>query len=200
MKKLFLLIAAVAFFAPASLFAQNEEDYPIVTEDEYSKTIVEKTKTDKGYVLTTTVIDKKAVFTNGFWKNWELDLGLGVNAYIGENDYKVKNKFEMFAFPAIDAYLTKWASPSFGLGLGVSGGQFKGLYQGRTASGGPLPYVRFKTDDRYTGEIDPKYGDREYEKLSVQKGNYLNVFALAHANLMNMFGGYKPDRFYTIDA
>ncbi len=200
MKKLFLLIAAVAFFAPASLFAQNEEDYPIVTEDEYSKTIVEKTKTDKGYVLTTTVIDKKAVFTNGFWKNWELDLGLGVNAYIGENDYKVKNKFEMFAFPAIDAYLTKWASPSFGLGLGVSGGQFKGLYQGRTASGGPLPYVRFKTDDRYTGEIDPKYGDREYEKLSVQKGNYLNVFALAHANLMNMFGGYKANRFYEIDA
>ena len=200
MKKLFLLIATVAIFAPASLFAQNEEKYPIVTEDEYSKTIVEKTYTDKGYVLTTTVIDKKAVFTNGFWKNWELDLGLGVNAYIGENDYKVKNKFEMFAFPAIDAYLTKWASPSFGLGLGVSGGQFKGLYQGRTASGGPLPYVRFKTDDRYTGEIDPKYGDREYEKLSVQKGNYLNVFALAHANLMNMFGGFKPDRFYTIDA
>ena len=200
MKKLFLLIAAVAFFAPASLFAQNEEDYPIVTEDEYSKTIVEKTKTDKGYVLTTTVIDKKAVFTNGFWKNWELDLGLGAGAYIGENDYKMKNKFEMVAFPAIDAYLTKWASPSFGLGLGVTGGAFKGLYQGKTASGGPLPYVRFKTDELYTGELAPKFANREYEKLSIQKGNYVNIYAVAHADLMNMFGGYKPARFYTIDA
>ena len=200
MKKLFLLIAAVAFFAPASIFAQNVDGDYSVTEDENTKTIVEKTKTDKGYVITTTVIDKKAVFTNGFWKNWELDLGLGVNAYIGENDYKVKNKFEMFAFPAIDGYLTKWASPSFGLGLGVTGGAFKGLYQGQTASGGPLPYVRFKTNELYTGELAPKYANREYEKLTVQKGSYLNVYALAHADLMNMFGGFKPDRFYTIDA
>jgi len=201
MKKLFLLIATAAFFAPASIFAQ---DAPKVTifEDENTKTIVEETKTDKGYVTTTTVIDKKAVFTNGFWQNWELDLGVGVNAYIGENDYKVKNKFEMLAFPAIDGYLTKWASPSFGLGLGVTGGAFKGLYQGRTAAadGNPLPYVRFKTDELYTGELAPKYANREYEKLTVQKGSYLNIYALAHANLMNMFGGYKPDRFYTIDA
>ncbi len=199
MKKLFLLIAAVAFFAPASLFAQGEPEVTI-TEDENTKTIVEKTPTEKGYVVTTTVIDKNAVFTNGFWKNWELDLGLGLNAYIGENDYKVKNKFEMFAFPAIDGYLTKWSSPSFGLGLGVTGGAFKGLYQAHTASGYPLPYVRFKTDELYKGEIDPKYGDRTYEKLSVQKGSYLNVYALAHADLMNMFGGFKPGRFYTIDA
>ncbi len=199
MKKLFLLIAAAAFFAPASLFAQGETEVT-VTEDENTKTIVEKTPTEKGYVVTTTVIEKKSVFMNGFWSNWELDLGLGAEAYIGENDYKVKNKLDMIAFPAIDAYLTKWASPSFGLGFGVTGGAFKGLYQARTNSGYPLAYVRFKTDELYTGEIAPKYGDRTYEKLSVQKGNFLNVYALAHADLMNMFGGYKPDRFYTIDA
>ena len=199
MKKLFLLIAAVAFFAPASLFAQGETEVT-VTEDENTKTIVEKTPTEKGYVVTTTVIEKKSVFMNGFWSNWELDLGLGAEAYIGENDYKVKNKLDMIAFPAIDAYLTKWASPSFGLGLGVTGGAFKGLYQASTQSGYPLAFVRFKTDELYTGEIAPKYGDRTYEKLSVQKGNFVNVYALAHADLMNMFGGYKPDRFYTIDA
>ena len=199
MKKLFLLIAAVAFFAPASLFAQGETEVT-VTEDENTKTIVEKTPTEKGYVVTTTVIEKKSVFTNGFWGNWELDLGLGAEAYIGENDYKVKNKLDMVAFPAIDAYLTKWASPSFGLGLGVTGGAFKGLYQAHTASGSALPYVRFKTDELYTGELAPKYANREYEKLSVQKGNFLNIYAIAHADLMNMFGGYKPARFYTIDA
>ena len=199
MKKLFLLIAAVAFFAPASLFAQGETEVT-VTEDENTKTIVEKTPTEKGYVVTTTVIEKKSVFMNGFWSNWELDLGLGAEAYIGENDYKVKNKLDMIAFPAIDAYLTKWASPSFGLGLGVTGGAFKGLYQAQTASGKPLSYVRFATGELYTGELAPKYANREYEKLSVQKGNFVNVYALAHADLMNMFGGYKPDRFYTIDA
>ena len=199
MKKLFLLIAAVAFIAPASLFAQSEPQVTI-DENENTKTIIERTETENGYVVTTTVIEKKSVFTNGFWNNWELDLGLGTEAYIGENDYKMKNNLDMLAFPAIDAYLTKWASPSFGLGLGVTGGQFKGLYQARTASGYPLPYVRFKTDELYKGEIDPKLGDRTYEHLSVQNGNFLNIYALAHADLMNMFGGYRPDRFYTIDA
>jgi outer membrane protein OmpA-like peptidoglycan-associated protein len=44
---------------------------------------------------------------------------------------------------------------------------------------------------------DGKWNDNH---LMAQKGSYLNVFALAHANLMNMFGGYKPNRFYEIDA
>ena len=201
MKKLFLLIAAVAFFAPASLFAQNvDEDYS-VTEDEYSKTIVEKTKTDKGYVITTTVIDKKAVFTNGFWKNWQLSAGIGTQAYLGENDYKVVKRVpEMLAFPAVDLYLTKWASPSFGIGLGANWAPFKGLYQDRTYwQGNPYTVTanfRPNTKEVYN-RADGKYPD---EHLTVQKGSYLNVFALAHADLMNMFGGYKPNRFYDIDA
>ena len=44
---------------------------------------------------------------------------------------------------------------------------------------------------------DSKY---DYQNLAVQGGSYLNVFALAHANLMNIFGGFKADRFYVIDA
>ncbi len=201
MKKLFLLIAAVAFFAPASLFAQNEEEYPIVTEDEYSKTIVEKTKTDKGYVLTTTVIDKKAVFTNGFWKNWQLSAGIGTQAYLGENDYKVAKRIpEMLAFPAVDLYLTKWASPSFGVGLGANWSKFKGLYQSNPYYQNKLRNItaNFRPDQL---KLYDKAAD-EYvsEQLAYQDGSYLNVFALAHANLMNMFGGYKPNRFYEIDA
>ena len=61
MKKLFLLIATVALFAPASIFAQDAPKVTI-TEDENTKTIVEETKTDKGYVTTTTVIDKNQRF------------------------------------------------------------------------------------------------------------------------------------------
>ena len=200
MKKLFLLIATVAFFAPASLFAQNDSEVTI-EETENAKTIVEKTKTEKGYVVTTTVIDKKAVFTNGFWNNWQLSAGVGTQAYLGENDYKVNKRIpEMLALPAVDLYLTKWASPSFGVGLGANWAPFKGLYQDRTYwQGNPYTVTaNFRPDKKEVyNRTDGKYPD---EHLTVQDGSYLNVFALAHADLMNMFAGYKPDRFYTIDA
>ena len=196
MKKLFLVIAAVAFFAPASVFAQNTT---VNREEDDDKIVIEeKTLTENGYILTTTTIDKRSVFTNGFWNNWELDLGLGTELYYGENDWKVRNKFNMFTFPAIDAYLTKWASPSFGVGLGVTGGSFKGLYQRHTASG-KNSFARFQTNEAFT-DIDPKLGDRAYEQLALQKGGFLNVYALAHADLMNIFGGFKADRFFRIDA
>ena len=195
MKKLFLLIAAAAFIAPAAVFAQGVKVDQ--TEDENYITIVEETQTETGKIVTTTVIEKKSVFTNGFWHNWELDLGLGTELYYGENDWKVRNKFNMFTFPAIDAYLTKWASPSFGVGLGLTGGKFKGLYQRHTASGDP--FARFQTNEAYT-DIDPSLGDRSYEQLALQKGSFLNIYALGHADLGNVFFGYDPSRFFTVDA
>ena len=195
MKKLFLLIAAAAFIAPAAVFAQGVKVDQ--TEDENYITIVEETPTETGKIVTTTVIEKKSVFTNGFWHNWELDLGLGTELYYGENDWKVRNKFNMFTFPAIDAYLTKWASPSFGVGLGLTGGKFKGLYQRHTASGDP--FARFQTNEAFT-DIDPSLGDRSYEQLALQKGSFLNIYALGHADLGNVFFGYDPSRFFTVDA
>ena len=200
MKKLFLLIAAVAFFAPASLFAQNEPEVTI-EENEYTKTIIEKTKTDKGYVTTTTVIDKKAVFTNGFWSNWQLSAGVGTQFYYGDNDWKVSPKFfqrigKMLAVPSVDLYLTKWASPSFGVGLGANWSPFKGAYLTEPGSGANKHYTtaNFRPD-----KVDI-IGNYEGKDLAAQSGSYLNIFALAHADLMNVFGGYKPSRFYDIDV
>ena len=198
MKKLFVLIASAALFVPANVFAQVTVER---SEDENTITIIENTPTETGYVTTTTVMEKNSVFTNGFWHNWELDLGLGTELYYGENDWKVKNKLEMFTFPAIDAYLTKWASPSFGVGLGITGGSFKGLYQRTpgTANHGNefiTPYARFQTNTPYN-DADPKYAD---ESLAYQKGAFLNIYALAHADLGNMFFGYNPTRFFTVDA
>lgn len=195
MKKFFVLIAAVAFFAPASLFAQNEPEVTI-EETENTKTIIEKTKTENGYVVTTTVIDKKSVFTNGFWNNWQLSAGLGTQMYYGDNDWKVAKKIpEMFVFPAVDLYLTKWASPSFGVGLGANWAPFKGLYQ-NTESGFSTVNFRPAKVEYYT-DADKQY---DYQKLAVQGGSYFNVFALAHADLMNIFGGFNPNRFFDIDA
>ena len=200
MKKLFVLIAAVAFIAPASLFAQNDPEITI-EENENTKTIVEKTKTENGYVVTTTVIDKKAVFTNGFWKNWQLSAGLGTQMYYGDNDWKVAKKVpEMFTFPAVDLYLTKWASPSFGVGLGANWAPFKGLYQSSTNwQGGSREVIANfipNQKEAYT-KADAQY---DSQQLALQKGSYLNIFALAHADLMNIFGGYKPSRVFDIDA
>ena len=120
--------------------------------------------------------------------------GLGTQLYYGENDWKVEKKLEMFTFPAIDLYLTKWASPYFGVGIGANVSNFKGLYQNR---GDNLYAVRFKTNDPYTGAIKDEYIPH---KLTYQNGYYGNVFALAHADLGNILCGYKADRFYTIDA
>ena len=198
MKKLFVLIAAAAFIAPASLFAQDVK--VTRSEDENTITIVEETPTATGKVVTTTVVEKNSVFTNGFWHNWELRAGLGTQMYYGDNDWKVAKKIpEMWVLPAVDLYLTKWVSPSFGVGLGANWAPFKGLYQTKPGhSNNPREAnANFRPDKvtLYT-DADPKYNS---EGLALQKGSYINVFALAHANLMNLFGGYKPDRFFQID-
>ena len=106
MKKLFVLIAAAAFIAPATVFAQD----PTVTrtEDDNTITIVEETPTANGRIVTTTVMEKNSVFTNGFWHNWQLNAGVGAQLYYGDNDWKVAKKFpEMITFPTVDLYLTK---------------------------------------------------------------------------------------------
>ena len=199
MKKLFVLIAAAAFIAPASVFAQDVK--VTRSEDENTITVVEETPTANGKVVTTTVMEKNSVFTNGFWHNWQLSAGIGTQMYYGDNDWKVAKKVpEMWVFPAIDFYLTKWASPSFGVGLGVNWAPFKGLYQSnpmwqngaRNITANFIPNKK----ELYT-KADAKYAS---EQLAYQKGSYLDIFALAHADLFNIFGGYKPNRVFDIDA
>ena len=198
MKKLFVLIAAAAFIAPASVFAQDVK--VTRSEDENTITVVEETPTANGKVVTTTVMEKNSVFTNGFWHNWQLSAGIGTQMYYGDNDWKVAKKVpEMWVLPTVDLYLTKWISPSFGVGLGANWAPFKGLYQTTPGhSNNPREANANFRPNKVTmyGKADHIY---DSEGLAIQKGSYLDVFALAHANLMNLFGGYKPDRFFEID-
>ena len=196
MKKLFLVIASACLLAPATLFAQEIK----TSEDETTRTLIEETMTPEGKIVTTTVYQKNSVMTNGFWHNWTLGVDLGAQLYYGDNDWKVAKWTEMITFPAIDLYLTKWASPSFGVGLGATYGNFKGLYQTRTVknSNDFTPKGNFQQDPVvYYDKADSKY---DSEKLAVQKGAYVNVYALAHADLGNIFFGYNPSRFFDIDA
>ena len=200
MKKLFVLIAAAAFIAPASVFAQDVK--VTRSEDENTITVVEETPTANGKVVTTTVMEKNSVFTNGFWHNWQFSAGIGTQMYYGDNDWKVAKKVpEMWVLPTVDLYLTKWISPSFGVGLGANWAPFKGLYQSKPGhSNAPREInANFRDPSKVTlyGKADHIY---DSEGLAIQNaGSYLDVFALAHANLMNLFGGYKPDRFFEID-
>ena len=198
MKKVLFLIAAVAMMAPATVFAQDSK--VTRSEDDKTITIVEETASPDGKIITTTVMEKNSVFTNGFWHNWQLSAGLGNQMYYGDNDWKVAKWTEMFAFPTIDLYLTKWVSPSFGVGLGGNWSKFRGLYQTTPGkSNNPrMVNANFRPDKvTYYKDADPKY---DSQNLAIQRGSYLDVFALAHANLMNMFEGYKPDRFFEVDA
>ena len=196
MKKLFLLIASALVLVPATALAQDVTR----TEDKNTVTLVEETQTPDGKIVTTTVYQKNSVFTNGFWHNWTLSLGLGTQLYYGENDWKVAKKTEMFTFPAIDLYLTKWASPTFGVGLGANFAPFKGLYQSNPVWQNQARNItaNYRPDDitRYNN-ADSKY---DSEQLAYQQGNYLNVFALAHVDLGNLFFGFNPNRFFDIDA
>ena len=192
MKKILFLIASACLLAPVSVFAQDAK--VTRSEDEKTITIVEETPTPDGRIVTTTVLEKNSVFTNGFWHNWEVSAGVGAHLYYGDNDWKVANWTEMITFPAIDFYLTKWASPSFGVGLGVTGGKFKGLYQ--STPRGTFSNGNFKTTTAYTKAASVY----DYQNLAVQDGSFINAYALAHADLGNVFFGYNPDRFFDIDA
>ena len=179
MKKLFVLIAAAAFIAPASLFAQDVK--VTRSEDENTITVVEETPTATGKVVTTTVMEKNSVFTNGFWHNWQLSLGLGTQMYYGDNDWKVAKKIpEMWVFPTVDLYLTKWVSPSFGVGLGANWAPFKGLYQSKPGhSNNPREInANFRDPNKVTlyDKADHIY---DSEGLAIQNGgSYLDVFVL----------------------
>ena len=210
MKKALILIAAAAILAPATVLAQENVKVNR-SEDENTITIVEETSTPGGKIITTTVMEKNSVFTNGFWHNWELSAGLGIHSYYGDNDWKVNKWTEMFTFPAVDVYLTKWASPSFGVGLGFTAGKFKGLYQTYTehyVKGYGDATARYYSPQgffRPEAEKDVTWyntGNAQWDiaKLAVQKGTFFDVYALAHADLGNIFFGYKPDRIYDIDA
>ena len=199
MKNLFLLIASALVLIPATAFAQEVTR----TEDKNTVTLVEETPTADGKIVTTTVYQKNSVFTNGFWHNWELSAALGTQEYYGDNDKYFAKFTERFTFPAIDLYLTKWASPSFGVGLGANWSKFKGLYQttprNATDPNGPRFALGNFRPDKITYYADAPAA-LESEHLALQAGSYLNVFALAHADLGNIFFGYKPDRFFDIDA
>lgn len=173
-----LALSACAFNA----FAQTE---PVVTE----------TSNDKERVVTT-VNYSDNVMTNGFKYNWEIMAALGSQFYYGEND-KYYTFFERFTFPTIDVMLTKWVSPVFGLAIGLDATSFKGLYQ-RVGGVADELGAHFQTDE-FVGHSGRTRGSEQIDFYK-QKGFYWNPFIAATFDLRNIFGGYRGDRIYNLQA
>lgn len=175
MKKLALLLAAAVMLS-TNVFAQNDK-----AKETWTETIEGE---DAGGKFTqTTNYEKNAIKMGEFWHNWTLSIGAGVQAYMGENDWKAKFK-DWWTAPAIDLYINKWVSPVFGMGIGVTGYKMRGLYQQTN------PNAHFKTDEFYKSN--------DGQQLYVQKGNMINPQIYAMLDIDNAIAGYNPDRFYNV--
>ena len=183
MKKLFLALAALAFGVAASAQQYSE---PVVTETsdgEGGRTVVSSTTS-------------KNVLTNDFKYNWELIGLIGTQFYYGDND-KYMGFWDRFTFPAADIMLNKWASPSIGFAVGITGLKMKGVYQAFHDTGLPVQDnpPHFMTDEVYQSPWQGRSG--RAADLKYQRGWYINPYVVAMFDLCNLIGGVKANRFYT---
>lgn len=131
-------------------------------------------------------------------RNWEVSVAIGPHLYYGENDWKVRKKSEMIAFPAVDLYMTKWLSRVFGVGLGSTTGRFKGLYQSNPSQlKDHVVTAHFQTPKLYYDKNSEPYG---YQWIAEQRGWFTSLYAVAVVDVINLFGGYNPARIYALDA
>ena len=112
--------------------------------------------------------------TNGFWDNWFVSAGGGVQVYFGESD--TYGDFGKRLAPALDISLGKWLTPSTGVRLQYSGLKAKGW------TNGLLPYSDGKADSK------------GYYKESF---NTMNLHADFLWNISNAIGGER-DRFWNL--
>ena len=180
------LIIAIATFALSSICTFGQI---------YTEPVVSETSDGSGKTVTSTSTTKN-VLTNDFKYNWELIALLGAQFYYGENDKYMAFK-DRITFPAGDLMLNKWASPSIGFAIGITGLEMKGVYQ--AISGTSTPFQEnpphFMTNELY--QKNYRTSGSQALDLDLQKGFYINPFIAAMFDLSNMIGGLRSDRFYT---
>ena len=112
--------------------------------------------------------------TNGFWDNWFVSAGGGLNLYFGEYDNKMELQERLT--PALDLSLGKWITPSMGLRLQYAGLRAKGKV------------FLFPGDNAFVpaGALTNGY--------AIEKFNVMNLHGDLLWNLSNSIGGYRADR------
>jgi len=124
--------------------------------------------------------DRYRVVTNKFWGNWFIGAGAGAQMYFG--DHNKQMDFGDRLSPAFNFYVGKWFTPGIGLRAGAGGLKFKGVTQNGAHS----------TGERYEGKPWDGYW------LQNQEIEYYHIHGDVLFNLMNIFGGYRENRFYTL--
>lgn len=120
--------------------------------------------------------NKHSVQTNGFWNNWFVSVGGGVQMYFGDHDRQMS--FGDRLAPALDVAVGKWFTPEIGVRAVYSGLSMNGLTQSGIHD---------------TGE---EYNSKMW--LNKQQFNFFNIHADVMFNLNNIFAGYKQERVWTI--
>ena len=170
LKQILSVAAAVVLIAPAALAQDNKG----------AKVTVEETSDENGRVVITRKESKNLIKTNSFWSNWSIGLEGGVSYYLG--DYDDRASFGERTAPAFNLYITKFATPAFGLGLTLGVNQLKGAT--------PLLF------DDLTGHfITGKHAAKEG---ILQSGWCFNPHIDALLDLDNIFCGYDPFRIYNV--
>ena len=146
MKKVFMIMAVAIMCSP--VFAQDE-------------TVIEIENVKGPYV------------TNGFWDNWFVSAGGGVQVYFGSDDSH-GSLGKRFA-PALDISAGKWITPSVGVRMQYSGLKAKGWSHGLS------PYSEGKADAK---------------GFYKEKFNTMNVHGDFLWNISNAIGGERVDRFW----
>lgn len=151
--------AAACLLAASTAFSQEATNEDIVIKEtvEYST-------------------DKHKVETNGFWSNWFVSAGAGVQMYFGDHDREAK--FGNRISPALDIAVGKWFSPEIGVRL---------MYNGLSAKGATRWGQAHSTGDQVDG-----WGIGMYKS----KFKYFNFQVDAMFNLSNIICGYNENRVY----
>ena len=125
--------------------------------------------------------------TNRLFDNVFIGVAGGFNYYQGEQDLYLDFK-DRFA-PAVQGYIGKWITPSFGIRLGYYGIKAQGFYYNVDAA---TPTPPAWSGNPYVDKED--YYDWGYK----QKMNLHQVRGDLMWNISNALGGYRSDRFWDI--
>ena len=158
------------FFAFAALFMSSLAAF--AQEQETSK--VEYESSEELYEM---MEAPKQLYKGDFF----VGIGGGTNVYFGEHERQMK--FHHRLAPAMDVYVGKWITPFFGVRFLYTGGRAYGATNVDTG-------LVFSTGEVYSSKV--------WKWLWWQKFDYFGVRADFMLNLMNLFGGENPDRFYEL--